>query len=256
VRVLVTNDDGVDSGGIRVLADVAHALGLDVVVAAPSWNSSGASASLTGVSSNGRLLVESRYFDDLPNVPVFAVEAAPAMIVRVGILGGFGQCPDLVISGINEGANTGHAVLHSGTVGAALTAMSHGCRAIAFSAAGPKRNYAIGADIARRVILWALEIPPPFALNVNVPSGSANTARGLRLARLASFGGVETQVTEVQQGFVGVRFTEIDLQGEPDSDAALLAAGYATITALSPVCEASTFDVADLLQTFDAAPDP
>src|SRR5947209_10702198 len=115
---LVTNDDGVDSPGIRALAAVAVRSGLDVVVAAPSWNSTGASASLTAVEKDGRFLVEDRTFDELPDLPVFAVEGAPAFIVRAAVRGAFGDPPDIVLSGINWGTNTGHAVLHSGTVGA------------------------------------------------------------------------------------------------------------------------------------------
>jgi len=132
-RVLVTNDDGVDSPGIRALAGVAADAGLDVVVAAPSWDSSGASASLTAVQDDGRVVVEERRYDELPNVPVVAVEGAPAFISRAGLRGAFGDPPDVVLSGINVGANTGGAVLHSGTVGAVLTAAGSGCRGLAVS---------------------------------------------------------------------------------------------------------------------------
>ena len=130
MRILITNDDGWDSPGIGILATVARECGATVVVAAPAWNSSGASAALTGVAEQGRLLIEERSRDDVPGLPFIAVEAAPAMIVRAGVHGAFGPPPDLVLSGINQGANTGHAVLHSGTVGAALTAATHGCRAV------------------------------------------------------------------------------------------------------------------------------
>src|SRR3954451_1736734 len=153
MRVLITNDDGWDSPGIGVLASVARDLGATVTVAAPAWNSSGASASLTGVTEQGRLLIEERARADVPGMPFIAVEAAPAMIVRAGVHGAFGPAPALVLSGINDGANTGQAVLHSGTVGAALTAATHGCRATAFSL-GPGRPADYGAAIlvARHVI--------------------------------------------------------------------------------------------------------
>jgi 5'-nucleotidase len=242
MRVLVTNDDGVDSRGIGVLAHVAQGLGFEVVVAAPAWNSSGASASLTGVASDGRLHFEARCWTFLPGVPVFAVHATPAMIARVAIRGGFGPAPDAVLSGVNDGPNTGHAVLHSGTVGAVLTAATHGCRGIAFSlGVGRERDHGAAVAVARTLLPWALDTPEMATLNVNVPAGPASLLRGVRHARLAQFGAVQTTVTELDEGHVQLEYTEIVPGGEPDepdSDARLLAAGWATVTALQPVCEA------------------
>jgi 5'-nucleotidase len=255
MRVLITNDDGIDSPGIAALARVAVELGLDVVVAAPAWNSSGASASLTGVSADGRLIIQERHLDGVEGAVALGVEAAPAMIVRAGVRGGFGPAPDLVLSGINDGPNTGHAVLHSGTVGAALTAATHGCRAVAFSlglAAQP--DFRAAAHVARTVIPWALHAPAPLTLNVNVPSGAPEDVRGLREAPLASFGAVQTNVTELGRGYVGVSFAEIDPSGEPGSDATLLANGYATLTPLSPVCEATGVDLGGLLGDTEGGP--
>ena len=85
-------------------------------------------ASLTAVERDGRFLIDGGTFEDLAGVAVFAVEAAPAFIVRAAMTGAFGAPPDIVLSGINRGPNTGHAVLHSGTVGAALTASRSGSR--------------------------------------------------------------------------------------------------------------------------------
>lgn len=244
--VLVTNDDGVTSPGIRALARVAVDLGLDVTVAAPSWNSSGASASLTGVSEDGRLIFEETRIEGLPDVRALAVDAAPALIARVGVRGGFGVTPELVLSGINDGQNTGHAVLHSGTVGAALTAATHGCRAVAVSLAGSV-HLDTAAQVARRLIERALDAPPPLVVNLNVPDRPMAELRGVRRAPLARFGAVQTQVTELGEGYVDVSFVEIDATAEPASDAALLAQGWATVTPLSPVCEATGIDVDPLL---------
>lgn len=248
MRVLITNDDGVDSTGIAALASAAADLALDIIVAAPAWDSSGASASLTGVSSAGRLLIERRRWADVPRAVVLAVEAAPAMIVRAGVRGAFGAPPDLVLSGVNHGPNTGHAVLHSGTVGAALTAATHGCRSVAFSLGNARQpDFSAAAAVARHVVPWALGAPAPLTLNVNVPSGPPSSLRGVRSARLAAFGAVQTHVTEAgEDGYVDVSYEEIADTGEPGSDAALLADGYATITALSPVCEADGVDVSPL----------
>jgi 5'-nucleotidase len=248
VRVLITNDDGVDSTGISVLGAVASELDWDVVVAAPAWDSSGASASLTGVSEEGHLLVEERSWPDLAHLRVLAAEAAPAMIVRAGVHGAFGPPPDLVLSGINHGPNTGHAVLHSGTVGAALTAATHGCRSIAFSlGVAPMENFEAAAAVARSILPWAVDAPAPMTLNVNVPSVAADELRGTVPAVLAAFGAVHTNVTERGQGYVGITYADVDASREPGTDAALLAEGFATLTPLAPVCEADGTDLTDLL---------
>jgi len=246
-RVLVTNDDGVESAGIRALAGVGADAGFEVVVAAPSWDSSGASASLTAVQEGGRFLVDHRRWEDMPDVAVHAVEAAPAFIVRAGLEGAFGARPDVVLSGINIGQNTGTSVLHSGTVGAVLTASTHGCRGLAMSLAmgGPLR-WETAAHFANRALAWLLDAPGGTVLNVNVPDVPVDEVAGLVRAHLSSAGVVQATVTEVDKGYVKLSYAEGDGHLEPESDAALLAAGYATVTPLCAPCEASGVDVAAL----------
>jgi 5'-nucleotidase len=250
-RVLITNDDGVDSDGIAALAAVAHELGLDVLVAAPASNVSGVSASLAGVASDGKLRFEERPSVALPGVKVLAIDAAPAMIVRAGMNDAFGPAPDLVLSGINDGPNTGHSVLHSGTVGAALTAITSHRSAVAFSIGiADKPDFRAAVDVARRVIPWALDVGSQsvVTLNVNVPSGPPEVVRGIRRAPLASFGAVETTMVESGKGYVSLRFEDYDVTKEPGTDAALLADGWATVTALASVSEAHDVDVSGLLR--------
>jgi len=246
-RVLVTNDDGVESPGIRALAHVGAAAGLDVVVAAPSWDSSGASASLTAVEEGGRFLVDRRHWDDLPDVAVHAVEAAPAFIARAGLEGAFGGRPDVVLSGINIGQNTGTSVLHSGTVGAVLTAATRNCRGLAVSLAmgGPLR-WDTPVHFAGRILRWLLDAPPGVVLNLNVPDVPVDEVSGLVRAHLSSAGVVQTTVTEVGKGYVKLSYVEGDGHLEPESDAALLAAGYATVTPLLAPCEAGGVDTTTL----------
>jgi len=110
MRVLVTNDDGIDAPGLRQLARAAVDGGHDVVVAAPDSEASGVSAALTAVAEDGRLEVERHELKDLGGVPAFGVGASPAYIVVLAGLGAFGDPPDLVLSGINRGANAGRAV--------------------------------------------------------------------------------------------------------------------------------------------------
>lgn len=238
MRVLITNDDGIHSPGIRTLAGVAANAGLDVVVAAPSRDSSGASASLNAVEHDGRLMIEELAWDDIDVRQVLAMEAAPAFIVRAAVTGAFGPAPDMVLSGINHGPNTGHAVLHSGTVGAALTASTHGRRALAVSIGmGTPTHWETAARVAGVALEWLLEADP-MVLNVNVPNVAIEELRGLRQARLAAFGAVQATVADIGKGYVKLAYADVEAEAEDGTDAAVVAAGFACFTPLEAVCEA------------------
>ena len=238
MRVLITNDDGIDSEGLHTLAAVAVEQGHDVVVAAPSWDSSGAGASLTAVEHEGRLVIEPRPLERLPNAESYAVEAAPAFIVRAATTGAFGPPPELVLSGINQGPNTGHAVLHSGTVGAAFTAATFGLPAMAVSlTVRDEPLWETAAAIVRVVLPWATELEPPSVLNVNVPAVDVAELRPLRAATLAPFGAVQTTITERGEGYLKLGYTEISAEADGDTDAGLLARGVPCYTILRAVCE-------------------
>ncbi|TMC47493.1 MAG: 5'/3'-nucleotidase SurE [Chloroflexi bacterium] len=238
-RALITNDDGIESAGLRHLARVARDAGFEVVVAAPRDESSGSSASLTAVQADGRVIVEARKLgQDLEGVPAFAVAATPGFIALIASRGAFGPRPDVVLSGINRGANTGHAILHSGTVGAGLTACTQRCRAMAVSLAGSApTHWTTAALVAREALGHLLASDAAVVLNVNVPDLPMADVRGLRHARLSSFGAVQTTIAEVGQGYVRVGVSDLEAEREPGSDATLLAAGFATVTALDPICE-------------------
>ncbi len=132
-RVLITNDDGIAAPGLRRLAEAAVAHGLDVVVAAPLTEASGSGAAMGAYTTNGRVIIERNTLDGLDGVAAYGVAASPSYIVVLAMLSTFGPPPHLVLSGINLGANAGRAVLHSGTVGAALTAAAQGRPAMAVS---------------------------------------------------------------------------------------------------------------------------
>lgn len=244
MRVLVTNDDGIESPGLAVLARAALDAGADeVVVAAPARDSSGASASLLGAEQDGRLVVDRRDAPDLPaGVASYAVRAAPALIAFVAAHGGFGPKPDLVLSGVNRGANTGHAVLHSGTVGAALSAATHGIRGLAVSLADARpQHWATAEAYAAHVLAWMLERPqhPDRVVNLNVPDRPLADVRGLRRAPLAAFGAVQARVHEVEHGNLMLTYSELAASQESETDAGLLLRGWATVTLLhAPAFEA------------------
>jgi 5'-nucleotidase len=243
----VTNDDGIDARGLRTLARVASEAGLEVVVAAPHREASGASASLTAVEEHGRFLVRRSALEELPDVEAYAVEGSPAFITLTALRGAFGRVPDLVLSGVNHGPNTGHAVLHSGTVGAALTAATYGCPGLAVSmAAARPTHWDTAAGAARRVVDWMVAGGSAPALNLNVPDIPPAALRGLRPARLAPFGAVQTNVVEVVEGSVKIELAAVDEDHEPGTDTALLAEGWATVTALAAPCEQDV-DLDDLV---------
>ncbi len=248
--VLITNDDGIESEGLRLLALAALEAGMRPVVAAPMTDTSGASASITSTETDGRVLFEPRELAGLEDCQVYAVAALPAYISLVAVRGGFGDPPDFVLSGINNGPNTGHAILHSGTVGAALTAAGQGVTSLAVSlGVGGEQNFPTAAALAREVLPSLASAPAGTVLNLNVPDVEPGAVRGVREAPLASFGAVQTNILESGKGYVVTGMSEIDVSTEPDSDAALLAAGWATLTALRPVCQAGDVNLRDLVGT-------
>jgi 5'-nucleotidase len=249
-RVLVTNDDGIDAEGVRRLAIVAHEAGLDVVVAAPLTEASGSSASIAVIEEDGRVPVVRRELPGLAGVPAYAVAAPPAFITLIATREAFGPPPDLVLSGINRGANTGRSVVHSGTVGAALSAAAYGLPALAVSLdiVGPtgaegltQPQPAVHAhwDTAAWLAARLLSIlSDQFVLNLNVPNLPAEEVRGLRQGRLASFGAVQTSIAEAGEGLVRAEVDAAEAGVEPDTDATLVASGWACVTPLTPPREA------------------
>lgn len=243
MRVLVTNDDGIDSPGLTVLAESALAAGHEVTVVAPHRQYSGASAALTAQETDGHLVFVERRPPGLDErVRAFGVKAAPGLIGFVASFGAFGFRPDLVMSGINLGANTGRAVLHSGTVGAALSAASHGIRAMAVSiAASDPQHWRTAREVTDRALAWLTEqdgaggVPGESALgdrvlNVNVPDVAPDRLRGIRPAGLASFGAVQARVKELGTGYVQLTYTAVEAEDESGTDHYLLARGWATWT--------------------------
>lgn len=239
-RALVTNDDGIDSAGLHALAIAAREAGLDVIVAAPVEQASGASAALSAVRREGRTVIERRQVPGLDGVEAWAVHAQPAHIVAAALNGWFEPPPDLVLSGINHGANVGRAVLHSGTVGAALTAKINDTRALAVSldvALHPtdERNWGTAAGLVAQVLELLFDAPETTALSLNVPDRPATELRPLRHARLARGGAVQAIVDEVRDGDVRLAEFEMSEQPEPGTDSALLAAGHPTLTELRSI---------------------
>jgi 5'-nucleotidase len=241
VKVLVTNDDGIDSVGLNVLAHAALEAGHEVTVVAPDHQYSGASASLMSHEDDGRLVfVEARPPGLDERVRAFGIKAAPGLIGFVAASGAFGFTPDLLMSGVNIGANTGRATLHSGTVGAALSAATHGVRSMAVSIASAEpQHWETTRAVVDHALEWLTENDiGDRVLNVNVPDTPLDRLRGIRPASLASFGAVQARVKEEGVGYVHLTYSGVEPGEEPDTDHHLLSRGWATWTVLrAPVAD-------------------
>ena len=255
--IVVTNDDGIDSPGLRELAAAAASLGHAVLVAAPAYEASGSSASMAAAGPGPRIPLARRELPRLAGITAYAVQAAPAFIAFAAAQQAFGGRPRLLLAGINRGPNTGRAVLHSGTVGAALTAANHGIPAAAFSldcgAAGPC-HWATAAAVAREVIPVLGGLRPGLALNVNVPNVPPGQLRGIRYGRLADAGVVQVSIAGSPGEQLELTVSEPRHADQPDSDSAALAAGYASVTVIQAICEAAADAVPWLPPP--GAPDP
>ena len=240
MRVLITNDDGIDSPGLVALARGAVAHGWTTVVAAPAREASGTSAGLTAAEDDRHVRVERRELPGLPDVPGYAVSAHPGFIALVASQGAFGDPPDIVLSGVNRGANVGRAVLHSGTVGAALTAAINGARALAVSLdvgldLDVPHHWDTAVAVAGKLFDRVAALPPGSVLNLNVPN-RAEVGEPKR-AGLAEFGAVRTRVKDSDDGTIGLAAVLVEDDLAPGTDAALLAEGRPTVTPLRSVAE-------------------
>jgi len=177
MKILISNDDGYMAEGIRALADAMSSLG-DITVVAPDRNRSGASNSLT--------LENPLRVNKLDN-GVYRVEGTPTDCVHLAITGLLDDEPDMVIAGINAGANLGDDVLYSGTVAAAIEGRFLGLPAVAISLNGhTATHFKTAAWAAKKLIsqLLSSSLPADTILNVNVPDLPIDKITGFESTRL------------------------------------------------------------------------
>jgi 5'-nucleotidase len=223
-RILVTNDDGIDSVGLHRLAQALTDLG-QVMVVAPDREFSGAGAAIGAVHLEkpeaARAQVEG--IDD-----AYAVSGAPALCVLLARLGAFGPRPDLIVSGINPGANVGRSVYHSGTIGACLTGRNGGITGLAVSQGVSSwdiqgqgwtdllanQKWDSAAMVAKEVARALLASPPEKAsvLNLNVPNLELDELTAWRWADI--YGSLDEHESEHDRGFGSVSLKPKD--GESD----------------------------------------
>jgi len=174
--ILVSNDDGVYSEGIRILGKTLGQVG-KVVIVAPDQERSAASHSLT----LHRPLRVKKIEPD-----IFSVDGTPTDCITLGVNELLPRRPDLIVSGINKGANLGDDVHYSGTVSAALEGAIMGIPSIAVSMMpGEKYHFATAANFVARLSKKVLKagLPPGIILNVNVPNVPTGQLKGYRFTK-------------------------------------------------------------------------
>lgn len=258
MRILITNDDGIDAPGLAALVgaverwinEAPSGELREALVVAPMTNQSGMSSAVGDVFSKPTVSYRRHSFATAPSVEAFALAATPALCTIIGALGSFGERPDLVLSGINAGANVGRSVLHSGTVGAILTGAQLGLSGLAVSIQwGEDVHFDTAANVAIEVLDQMREAPARTLLNLNVPNLAPHELRGVRRGRISTAGlikaagpraGGQEFADEGEMPLrLGAATPEIGdtSDEEPEDDGALVNAGFASLTALRGVHE-------------------
>jgi 5'-nucleotidase len=233
LRVLVTNDDGYQARGIRALASALASAGHEVLVVAPLTDQSGVGTA-RAAWVNRPIATAS---EDADGVTYIGVEGTPALAVTMARLGTFGKTPDLVVSGINHGYNFG-VILHSGTVGAALTGATQGLSGLAVSIGAEDPQYLdVAASVAVELVDWLRDQPVGTVLNVNVPDVPKSELRGVRSAHLAPVNPSRLKAGVAPTGEPMMILRDPDPAQDPDSDEALLSEGYVTVTSITGIQE-------------------
>lgn len=196
MNILLTNDDGMDASGLKALARALpkHA---NAVVVAPANQKSASSHSIT---LGGKLRVVELKGAEIPS---FIVHGTPADCVKIAISEIEGFFPDLVISGINQGANTGVSVYYSGTISAAREGVINRVPAMAISLCSKSvQNFDAAIEVTRRLIEgYEMNVfPKDVVLNVNVPAIASCDVRGIKITKQAASHFIEEFVQEKIHG--------------------------------------------------------
>lgn len=231
MNVLVSNDDGIFSPGIRALALALSEVAEKVLMVAPDVEQS---ASGHAITLRRPLRYQRTRLGKLPeNVEAYRVDGTPADCVMLGVHNG-GR-PDVVVSGINLGSNLGFDVTSSGTVAAAMEGASMGIPAIAFSQQvnGDELDFSAAARFAAQLVPEVVRrgLPTQSLLNVNFP---AKAARGVRLARQSTHNWDDSYVERIDPRGEPYFWLTGNMIGteEPDTDYAAVNQGYVAVTPL------------------------
>ncbi|MBP2644779.1 MAG: surE [Firmicutes bacterium] len=182
MRILLTNDDGILAPGIQALWQELSKIG-DVAVVAPDSERSATSQAIT---VHQPIRVDEHFFEE-ERVTGWRIGGTPTDCVKIGVEALLQEKPDIIVSGINQGANLGTDVLYSGTVSAAIEGALLGYPAIAVSLTSWQYDdFSVAAEFTSKLVQITLEkkLPPNTLLNVNVPPLKANEFAGVEITRL------------------------------------------------------------------------
>ncbi len=239
MRILLTNDDGIEAAGLQALRSALLEVdGIDLVTIAPDGNRS---AIGRGITTRRPLMVERVDFDD--GTHGFACDGTPVDCVRLASLGLVEDwTPQLVVAGINHGANLGDDVTYSGTVAAAMEGLVLGLPAIAVSQQSLKRemdfrfglefSFDAAARFTARLVeeLEEVPLPPSTLLNVNVPAGDAEGVEVCRLGKRIYRDRLEEAGTEGERRRYWIYGADPGFEDEPGTDLAAVHAGRISVT--------------------------
>lgn len=242
-RVVITNDDGINSPGLKILARV-FAKEFEVIVVAPSQDMSGSGTGIGRFDVNAGVELTPVEMEDVSSA--FSIDGPPGLAVTAAALGAFGTVPDLIVSGINAGINTGHSIIHSGTVGAALTAHTFRLKGLAVSLAqSDPWHWDTATHFALPAAHWLLNRKQgPDVLNVNVPAVSVEDVAGVHWADLDEFGYFRVATADVEDRRLQFVVGATAGRSDPGSDTFLASENYVTVTPLRTVEPAAFPDVA------------
>jgi 5'-nucleotidase len=233
-KIIITNDDGINAPGIKILWRVIHEANFaDLFVVAPSTERSGSGVSITW---DKPILVQKIEWPE--NTPAWSVGGTPADCIKMAERIILGNKPDFIVSGINAGSNAGRNVLHSGTIGACVEGVFRGIPGIALSCEdGANPNYHLAEKYVVDLVHYALDNPLPKGclLNVNFPHVAENEVKGFRLTRQGKGRWSEDPFLHMdsERGasyWLGGKPEEV--AEEADCDIAWLKKGYLTVVPL------------------------
>lgn len=264
VKVLLTNDDGITASGLHALRRaLLRVPGIELAVIAPDSNRSAVGR---GITTRAPLVVEEVEFGD--GLTGFATDGTPVDCVRFATLGLLPFTPELIVSGINHGANLGDDITYSGTVAAAFEGVILDIPAIAVSQQavrgemgwhfGGELDFDIGADFAANVVARMADLPFPEGtlLNINVPAGEVLGARVCKLGRRIYRDRLELQDEDTDSGRRRYRIYGDDPSyvDEDGTDFEAIAEGHIAVTPLHfdlthtpSISELEGFDLASLV---------
>ena len=239
MKILVTNDDGFHSEGIKSLTKILDENGHEVVVLAPDQEMSACSHS---ISIHSPLRVRKVRDKSLPE-KVYRVNGTPADCIKLGLHLFDNFVPELIISGINNGKNLGYDVFYSGTVAGAVEAYLQGYRSLAVSLAVKKeRNFRGAAEIVNNFIekekLFNDKNSAP--ININIPDIPKNEIKGIKITNLTPKiydRSVEKRMDPEGRNYFWFVGGNQDIE-YPDSDIEAVKEGYISVTPLK-------FDITD-----------